>query len=68
MKDMYINMTLCLCLCFALYGLFRIGKSWLDNIGRNPESSKQLFVPALIAFSFIEVMSLICCGFIFMQI
>lgn len=68
MKNVFVNCSLCICLCFAVFGFLTIGKTWLDNIGRNPEASKSLFVPAMIAFSFIEVLSLICCGFIFMQI
>lgn len=39
-------------------GLGLIGKSRLEGIGRNPESSAKSFVPALLALAFAEAVAI----------
>lgn len=31
-----------------------IGKGWVESIGRNPEASEKMFVPAILALAFTE--------------
>jgi len=42
----------------AAIGLGLIGKSWVESIGRNPESAGKSFVPALLALAFTEAVAI----------
>lgn len=39
-------------------GLWMIGKSWLEGLSRNPEASKEMFVPAILALAFTEAVAI----------
>lgn len=42
----------------AAVGLGLIGREWVNSIGRNPESSKQSFVPAILALALTEAIAI----------
>lgn len=42
----------------AAIALGLIGKSWLEGIGRNPESAKTSFVPAILALALSEAVAI----------
>lgn len=39
-------------------GLGLIGKTWVESIGRNPESAKASFVPAILALALTEAIAI----------
>lgn len=43
---------------WAAVWLGLIGKAWVDSIGRNPESSKVSFVPAILALALTEAIAI----------
>ncbi len=38
--------------------LWLIGKAWLEGLARNPEASKEMFVPAILALAFSEAVAI----------
>lgn len=43
---------------WSAIGLGLIGKTWVESIGRNPESAKASFVPAILALALTEAIAI----------
>lgn len=42
----------------ATLWLGMIGKAWVESIGRNPEASDKMFIPAILSLAFTEAIAI----------